>query len=618
MMLKLKSILTEILLKEALPISLAKQYTSIERNPAMKVALDSIFSNLTKLPNAKTSKRGDRVYFPFSSDGGIQTTQSPIQKDIEQSLQGTEYSLKDYSLGVAIDKHGREVKLGKVLTKLGKAELVNKFNGDRQRESAKKTDFIMVFSKHPYDVAGMSTDRGWTSCMDVYDGSNSQYVSQDVKEGSFICYLAKPEDTNLNRPAARVLVKPFTNIKDANEVLYSAEDKIYGTAPSNFSKTVKDVLDDIQDGYVGKFTLVNSLYCDSGNRTITKYPKNIQSILDGKTRATTKEEVEEILMSFDIENYNINDDLTVDVNGNVDLSDKRLTRIPITFGKVNGSFNCVLNNLATLEGSPKEVGGSFNCFENNLTSLKGAPKEVGGGFDCFENNLTSLKGAPKEVGGDFNCSDNNLKSLNGAPNKVGGDFYCHFNNLTSLKGAPKEVGGSFNCSYNKLTSLEGTPKEVGGDFNCFENNLTSLEGAPKEVGGGFYCNSNNLTTLKGAPKEVGGNFDCFYNKLTSLEGSPNKVGGSFYCYNNNLTTLKGAPNKVGGYFDCSYNKLTTLEGAPKEVGGNFDCSKNNLTSLKGAPEKVGMDFSCRYNNPPLPQSEKDWAKENIKAKKFAF
>jgi len=531
---KLKDILSEILLKEALPISLAKQYTSIERNPAMKIALDSIFSNLTKLPNAKTSKRGDRVYFPFSSDGGLQTTQSPIQKDIEQSLQGTEYSLKDYSLGVAIDKHGREVKLGKVLTKLGKPELVNKFNGDKQRESAKKTDFIMVFSKHPYDIAGMSTDRGWTSCMDVYDGVSSQYVSADVEEGSFICYLAKPEDVNLNKPTARVLVKPFVSIKDESEVLYSAEDKIYGTAPSNFSKTVNTILDDIQDGYVGKFKLVNSLYCDSGKSTITKHPKHIQSILDGKTRVTTKEEVEEILMFFDIEDYNINDDLTVDVNGNVDLSDKRLTRIPITFGKVTGHFDCSVNNLKSLSGAPKEVGGNFSCLYNNLTSLKGSPKEVGGDFNCFENNLTSLK---------------------------------------------------------------GSPKEVGGDFNCFENNLTSLEGSPEKVGGYFDCFKNNLTSLKGAPKEVVGSFDCSSNKLTSLDGAPEKVGGSF---------------------NCSSNKLTSLDGAPEKVGESFNCSVNNLKSLKGAPNKVGGGFYCRDNNPPLPQSEKDWAKENIKAGWFSW
>jgi len=491
MMLKLKDILTEILLKEALPISLAKQYTSIKRNPAMKIALDSIFSELTKLPNAKTSKRGDRVYFPFFSDGGLQTTQSPIQKDIEQSLQGTEYSLKDYSLGVAIDKHGREVKLGKVLTKLGKAELVNKFNGDKQRESAKKTDFIMVFSKHPYDVAGMSTDRGWTSCMNVYDGETSQYVSKDVKEGSFICYLAKPEDTNLNRPSARVLVKPFTKIKDKTEVVYSAENTVYGTAPSNFLDTVNTILDDIQDGHVGKFTLKASLYCDSGNRTITKYPKNIQSILDGKTRATTKEEVEAVLMFFDIKRYTISDELTVDVNGNVDLHGKRRTRIPITFGKVTGDFFCNDNNLTSLKGAPEKVGGYFDCSSNNLTSLKGAPNKVGGGFYCSENNLTSLKGSPNKVGEDFNCSFNNFTSLEGAPEKVDGDFNCSENELETLEGSPKEVGGSFNCSQNKLTSLEGAPKEVGGGFNCSYNNLTTLKGAPKEVGEDFYCSSNN-------------------------------------------------------------------------------------------------------------------------------
>jgi len=75
---------------------------------------------------------------------------------------------------------------------------------------------------------------------------------------------------------------------------------------------------------------------------------------------------------------------------------------------------------------------------------------------------------------------------------------------------------------------------------------------------------------------------------------------------------------VSGYFDCTRNKLKTLRGAPKEVGRSFNCSHNNLKSLNGAPEKVGGDFVCFNNNPPLPQSEKDWAEENIKARTFSW
>jgi hypothetical protein len=86
-----------------------------------------------------------------------------------------------------------------------------------------------------------------------------------------------------------------------------------------------------------------------------------------------------------IKNYTINDDLTVDVNGPVDLYEKELTSIPVQFCKVTGWFNCSRNQLTSLVGAPKKVGKSFHCFFNQLTSLAGAPHTVLGWFDCTRN-----------------------------------------------------------------------------------------------------------------------------------------------------------------------------------------------------------------------------------------
>ena len=74
---------------------------------------------------------------------------------------------------------------------------------------------------------------------------------------------------------------------------------------------------------------------------------------------------------------------------------------------------------------------NFRMFNFNI---------VNGNFNCINNNLTSLEGGPQKVGGNFNCSNNKLTSLEGGPQKVGGDFYCNSNNLTSLEGGPQEVG----------------------------------------------------------------------------------------------------------------------------------------------------------------------------------
>jgi hypothetical protein len=166
-------------------------------------------------------------------------------------------------------------------------------------------------------------------------------------------------------------------------------------------------------------------------------------------------EVHVLCRKYGIKNYTIKSDGSIDVEGDVNLEEQGLTKLPIKFGSVSGYFSCSDNKLTSLEGAPQSVAGNFYCSYNKLTSLVGAPKSVGGYFWCNNNNLTSLEGAPQSVSGYFNCSYNNLTSLVGAPERVEGDFYCRNNKLTSLVGAPESVGGSLFCYNNNLTSLLG-------------------------------------------------------------------------------------------------------------------------------------------------------------------
>jgi hypothetical protein len=110
-----------------------------------------------------------------------------------------------------------------------------------------------------------------------------------------------------------------------------------------------------------------------------------------------------LIQRFQIEDYKYtkNSDGSYDIQGDVDISEMRLTKFPVKFGKVTGYFNCLFNNLTSLQEAPQSVGGDFNCSYNKLTSLQGAPQSVGGDFYCSHNNLTSLEGAPQSVGGDF-------------------------------------------------------------------------------------------------------------------------------------------------------------------------------------------------------------------------
>ena len=119
-----------------------------------------------------------------------------------------------------------------------------------------------------------------------------------------------------------------------------------------------------------------------------------------------QEWMEEFLKQKDIKK---NSDGSYDVDGDVDLQNLKLTKLPLKFNHVSGYFWCSYNQFTSLEGAPETVGGSFSCNDNNLTSLEGAPKTVGGDFWCSNNHLTTLEGAPSSVGGNFRCYNNEKK-----------------------------------------------------------------------------------------------------------------------------------------------------------------------------------------------------------------
>jgi len=94
--------------------------------------------------------------------------------------------------------------------------------------------------------------------------------------------------------------------------------------------------------------------------------------------------IEQICELYNIKNYTINKDGSIDVDGDVFLYKRNLNKLPLNFNKVSGVFYCDNNELTSLVGAPKEVGGSFYCDNNKLISLKGAPNRVGVVFTVIE------------------------------------------------------------------------------------------------------------------------------------------------------------------------------------------------------------------------------------------
>ena len=356
--------------------------------------------------------------------------------------------------------------------------------------------------------------------------------------------------------------------------------------------------------------------------------------------------IESWLKEHSIKNYIISDDLSVTVQGNVNLHGKlKEQKLPVKFKSIDGYFDISDNNLISLEGCPKTVTKDFNCSKNKLVSLFDAPIDVGE-FDCSHNLLKNLSYCPKEVRGNFNCSFNEITSIKGSPRSIKGYFKCNDNRIASLKGAPQHIDMYFDCSHNHLETLVGGPVSVGQDYICQGNNLTDLDGLADEIGWDLQTNVR-LNHLNSSYNEEGEYFKYkgaqviahIYKPIVALNNAEdikkwlnrheiknfrilsdnsvdvmgdvrlcdklnnmlklplnfNTVEGDFDISDNELTSLEGCPKKVSGSFLAYKNELTSLKGGPKEVGGNFIVLHNNITSLQNSPTIVKEDFICSHN-----------------------
>lgn len=191
-----------------------------------------------------------------------------------------------------------------------------------------------------------------------------------------------------------------------------------------------------------------------------------------------KKYIDAICKKYNITNYTINEDRTIDVDGNVNLYDIGITDIPLKFGRVTGDFICSKNKLKSLLNSPNYVGETFNCMDNELTTLEHSPKYVGESFWCGGNKLKSLKYLPEFIGEDLWIFDNKLESLEYSPEVINGDFICSDNELKTLEYSPKRVTGDFNYHSINITNFKGISKYVGGKIFAHFNYITNLEILP--------------------------------------------------------------------------------------------------------------------------------------------
>ena len=84
------------------------------------------------------------------------------------------------------------------------------------------SNLMVVISRKAEDIAGMSTDRRWKSCMELpgYDknrmegGGFNSHLFYDIKLGTIVAYLIRKEDKDIEDPLARIAIKPMFGVDD--------------------------------------------------------------------------------------------------------------------------------------------------------------------------------------------------------------------------------------------------------------------------------------------------------------------------------------------------------------------------------------------------------------------
>jgi len=206
------------LFEEFIPISDYKKW-SIHTN---KKFYDDIKPYFMKFPNH--DKNYNRIYFDISIDPkGFNVT---VPDEISDYFLWNRIEIVDYNKGICIDNEGRTIKIGKLLRKLGEEDLLKTYNASKTNSLKDISDLQVVISRHPYDIIGMSTNRGWTTCHDLndkrYGGHHLHVLKSNLERGMLISYLIRKSDRNINNPISRCSInKSYSN-------LY-VDDHVYGT-----------------------------------------------------------------------------------------------------------------------------------------------------------------------------------------------------------------------------------------------------------------------------------------------------------------------------------------------------------------------------------------------------
>lgn len=227
-----------------IPIRLARQYVSMTRTEKAAVYQKQFFDKLKEAAvsvSGSVSRNGHRILFPWNGpelcpapdvigDAGSYDGWPRFRHHVCGTLRTLYFGNPkkfigqiDYIKGTCTVEYSNgqsnTAKIGKILVKnnieWNGRPAIDLFNSDPARlgksltEMSASDELCIIISDHAYDIAGMSYGRSWTSCMNIEYGDCRDMVDCDIHHGTLVAYLCDTSDTNINRPYARFLIKPY-------------------------------------------------------------------------------------------------------------------------------------------------------------------------------------------------------------------------------------------------------------------------------------------------------------------------------------------------------------------------------------------------------------------------
>jgi hypothetical protein len=160
---------------------------------------------------------------------------------VKEHLENNGHTLHDYARGIARDKYGRDINIGKVLTKTGaNKNLIDSYASDDRKSAVDMDNHEIVISRHPYHIAEGSTDKPWKSCAGLtatglpcrYGGGvAARKLPDEIREGTHVAYLVPKTygssiQHKIDNAKARVYLKPYESKQSGHKILVP-ENKVY-------------------------------------------------------------------------------------------------------------------------------------------------------------------------------------------------------------------------------------------------------------------------------------------------------------------------------------------------------------------------------------------------------